>query len=156
WDPLFWGDRGVRLVGLDLTGGEGVAPLACVEGASLTLTDCTLRGHGPGPLVTLRKGSSLRLERARLEAASQGVAVEVGPGLTQLTLSESSVKVRSVEGAALLLWSPEPAEGTVALRLRRCQFDAGRVVALRGLTGRADAEATSCRFTFARALVSID
>jgi len=156
WDALIWGDRDVRLIGLDLMGGEEVAPLACVEGASLTLTDCSLRSHGPGPAVTLRKGSSLRLEHVRIEAAAQGVAVEVGPTMTQVTLNDTNVLVRNVEGAALLLWSPEPSDATGALELRRCEIDAGRIVALRGLAGRADADVASCRLTFVGALVSID
>jgi hypothetical protein len=156
WDALIWGDRAIHLIDLDLSGGDSTAPVIAVEGGRLTVTGCSLKGAGEGPLVALRMGRSLAIERTRFESRAQGIAVEVGTEPIELWCRESSIKVRNPIGAAIVLWSSEPTDASLTMRLNDTEIDSGRVVALRALGGRVSVESVSCRLAFTEALVSLD
>ena len=73
----------------------------------------------------MRRGRSVRLERCRIDAWAQALAVEqaLGRGV-EVTMLDSQVRVRDVTGTAVLAWSAEVA---FANRLKR----QGRFVILR-------------------------
>ena len=161
WEALLAVEGDLTLEGLELSGGAGadrVAPAVTVSHGSLVLRDCRITGATGGPLVALRCGRALRLERCEIDAHAQGLAVEQAPGrAVDLTLTHTRVRVREVTGAAVLVWSPEAAPappGTVVLR--RCRVEAGRALACRSLGGKLHVRSEGCHFVFHQALLSLD
>jgi serine/threonine-protein kinase len=159
WDSLLASDRPLVLEGLELRGPEvGTAPIAQVEQATLHLRDCGVRGRSTGPLLTLRRGSSLVLEECRLSAGGQGLAVEVEPGRPcRVKVEKSHVEVHERTGAALLLWSPEgEVQGQARVTLTASTIHAGRIVAFRAPLGSVELEVHGNQFHFGEALLSLD
>jgi hypothetical protein len=162
WEALLSSDRPLTVRGLSLRAGAaeeqgpGVAPLVCVEGATLFLADCRLESAGRGPLFTLRRGTGLRLENSRLEAEALAASVEVGPERAcRVELADCRVHVRNPAGAALSLWSAER-HAAVDLRLRGNTITAGRVVACRAPDGPLRIVAVGNRFSFHAGVLSYD
>jgi eukaryotic-like serine/threonine-protein kinase len=159
WDALFFGDRPLTLEGLDLHAGSGgLAPLVSIEGATIRLLNCTLRGGTLGPLVALRRGQLLDVEDCRLTARCQALAVEVEPHHPcRLRLAKSHIEVIDRTGPALLLWSGELGpDACVPVELDHSTILAARIVACRSLAGPVALKALGCRFSFQHALVSFD
>jgi hypothetical protein len=161
WEALLSGEGDVVLQGLEVAGGDGVdraVPLVAVSGGKLTVRDCKLTGRTAGPLVALRRGKSLRLERCEVDALAQAVAVEQAAERgVDVTLSDSRLHVRNVTGVALLLWADEARQAPPGrVEMRGCRVEAGRVLACRALGGQLDVRAEQCRFVFHQALLSLD
>ncbi|MBY0231877.1 MAG: hypothetical protein K2W96_21555, partial [Gemmataceae bacterium] len=153
WEPMLAGN--LALMGLSLTGGEGPAPLVESRG-TLLLVECALRGKREGPLVSLRRGSSLRLERCRIDAARQALSVEPpDSGPCAVELRSTAVHVRDQGGTALLAWRGERGPSArVRLSIHEGSLRAGRIAALRYASASVRAKGT--RLAFSQALASID
>jgi hypothetical protein len=161
WEALLSCAGDLVLEGLELAGGSAadrVAPVVTVSEGTLLMRDCRVEGHLGGPLVALRRGRAVRLERTTLSARAQALAVEQAPGRgVQVSLTDSQVRVRDRTGVAVLLWAAEPAPASPgSVTLRRCGVEAGRILACRALSGKLAIEAEDCRFVFHQALVSLD
>jgi serine/threonine-protein kinase len=159
FDALLASDRPLLLEGLELRGGEEVAASVVeVEGATLHLRDCGVRGRSKAALLALRRGSSLVVEGCRLSAQAQALAVEVEPGRPcAVRLEKSHVEVHERTGAALLLWSPEgTAPRRAAVTLSGSTVHAGRIVACRAPVGPVELAARGSELDAGEALVSID
>jgi tRNA A-37 threonylcarbamoyl transferase component Bud32 len=161
WDALLSCEGNLVLEGVELSGGSGldrVAPVVSVSGGALTLRDCRVEAGTAGPLIALRGGRSLRLERTTIDARAQAVAVEqaLGRGV-DLSITDSQVRVRDVMGPAILVWAGEPGPSSLGkVVLRGCRIEAGRVLACRALGGELGVRAERCRFIFHQALLSVD
>ncbi|MGL4551159.1 MAG: PilZ domain-containing protein, partial [Gemmataceae bacterium] len=137
WEPLLCSDRALTVEGVDLTGSpRDVAPLACVEGATLALRGCTLTMPGTGPGLTLRHGQNLTLERCDLTAAGQGLAVEVKGRPCRVDVRDSRVEVRGDTGLFLLAWCAAPGPpAALDVTLTGSAVSAGRGFGFRSAAG---------------------
>jgi hypothetical protein len=161
WDALVASDRDLTLAGLELHGGAAdgpPVPLVAVEGARLTLRDCTLVQRGPAPAVSLRQGPQLTLERCRVTALAQALAVEAPAGREcRAAVRGGEVRVKDATGAALLVWAREASPpAAVEVEVAGAAVRAGRVLACRALAGPVRLQATDSRLAFHQALVSFD
>jgi serine/threonine-protein kinase len=161
WEALLSCAGDLVLEGLELSGGSGtdrVVPVVTVSEGSLHLRDCRVEGQTGGPLVALRRGRAVRLERSTIDARAQAVAVEQAPGRgIEVSLTDCRLHVRDRTGAALLVWATEAAPAPAAtVQLRRCRIEAGRVLACRALGGTMRVQAEDCRIVFHQALLSLD
>ncbi len=157
WEPLLRSQRELTLEGLELQGGDTNEPPAALvlgEGGTLILRDCVLSQPGAAPAVALRRGSLLRIERCRVVAQAQGIAVEAKG---DLVVRDSDLRVADAGGPAVLLWAGEsaPAE-PLGVSVTGSTIQAGRILALRAITGPVRIEAVGNRFVFPAGLVSLD
>lgn len=137
WEPLLWSDRPLVVERLQLLGGdEDVAPLVCVEGASLALRGCKLVMPAPGPAVVLRRGQELHLEGCELDVGGQGLSVELAGQPCRVVVQNSRVAVRARRGPLLVAWAGETgASAALDVELTGSRVEAGRVLACQGVAG---------------------
>lgn len=161
WDALLHADRDLTLEGIELrdAADDGPpAPLVSVSGGRLLLRRCSLEQHGTAPAVLVRRGAGLLLEDCTIQARAQAAAVQPPEGSPCLVeLRRGRVRVAEAGGAALLLWGTDTDRpGAVTVALEGGEIEAGRILALRGVAGRVEVNASACGLTFRTALVSLD
>jgi hypothetical protein len=156
WDALLSSDRALTIEGLELRGTPSdLAPLVCVEGASLCLRDCKVHMPAGGPATALRGGTQLRLLGCELNAGRQAVAVEVMERPCSILARDCRVRVSDAAGVVMLAWSErERTSASVACDLRNCDVEAGRLLACRSVAGPVRVEAIGSRLDLRQQRVS--
>ncbi len=136
WEPLVWSDRALVIDGVRLRGTrEDIGPLACVEGAELSLLGCEIDMPAEGPAVSVRKGTALLLDRCTLEAGGQALSVEVA-GPCRVSVQGCKAGVRAANGAFLSAWADKAVTpAPVHVEMRGSEIRAGRALACRGIAG---------------------
>jgi serine/threonine protein kinase len=160
WDALLQSDRDLTLENLELHGAADgpPAPLVAVESAGLTVRDCSLVQASVAPALAVRQGAFVTLERAKLTAPHQGLALEAPAHADgRVRVADSDVSLRDAAGAAILLWAGSDSPSRrIDVELAGSKFRAGRVVACRSLTAPVHLSATDNQLIFHQALVSLD
>jgi hypothetical protein len=164
WQALLETDRALTVEGVDFSreaeagaSPDGqVAHLVYCDQAPLRLVDCQLEVPNGSALVVCRNAPVFEMRNCRVRAAQAAVCVEASRGrVPDIHLAGNTVTMTERRGVAFSLWAPEARRPAgVRLRLEGNTVQAGRVVALAGLSGGVDVTAEGNTFAFGVALLS--
>ncbi len=155
WQGLLRSAAPLTLEAIDLMADGDPAGGPLLEGTDsvVRLSGCRLRAPGRPVAVALRRGSELLLTDCHIEGGAVALSVEVGANPCRLALATSSVRA-DADGIALSVWSAPLAQpGPAQVDLHGGTFDAGLILALRGLSGGVTVTAQTNTFRFRQGVI---